>query len=345
VTELASPTDQKLLALANRLVGSAGRGRANALSRLDGGKNNQVYRVATDAGDAVVLKSYFSDPRDPRDRLAAEWGFLRHTWSRGVRAVPEPLASDPTVRAGLYGFVRGRKLLATELKPRYIDAAIDFVLAVNAAPRTPGALAPASEACFSLSDHIATVERRVARLAALDPDSPHVQDAQRLVDESLLPKWSAVKARLTKDAHDAGLEISLTLRPDECCLSPSDFGFHNALADETGRVTFLDFEYAGRDDPAKLVSDFFCQPEIPVPLSYHPSFLTRLADGLELDDAGRARCRILLDAYRVKWSCIILNDFLPVGAARRSFADAGAWDIRCKQQIKKAEAKIGEIPA
>jgi Phosphotransferase enzyme family len=345
VTELASPTDQTLLALASRLVDSAGRGHANALTRLDGGKNNQVYRVGTDAGDAVVLKHYFSDPRDPRDRLAAEWGFLRHTWSRGVRAVPEPLASDATARAGLYSFVPGRKLLATELKPQHIDAAIDFVLAVNAAPRSPDALAPASEACFSLADHIATVERRVARLATLDPDAPHARDAQRLVDGVLLPKWSAVKARLTSDAHDAGLEIGSALRPGECCLSPSDFGFHNALADETGQVIFLDFEYAGRDDPAKLVSDFFCQPETPVPLSYYPGFLTRLADGLELDEAGRARCRILLDAYRVKWSCIILNDFLPVGAARRLFADAGAWDIRCGKQIKKAEAKIGEILA
>jgi hypothetical protein len=345
VTELASPADRTLLALANRLVDRAGRGRANALSRLDGGKNNQVYRVMTDTGVEVVLKHYFSDPRDPRDRLAAEWGFLRHTWSRGVRAVPEPLASDPTARAGLYGFVPGRKLLATELKPQHIDAAIDFVLAVNAAPRSQEALAPASEACFSLADHIATVERRVARLATLDPDAPHVQAAQRLVDGTLLPKWSAVKARLTKDAHDAGLEIDRALRPDEWCLSPSDFGFHNALADEAGRVIFLDFEYAGHDDPAKLVSDFFCQPEIPIPLSYYPGFLTRLADGLELDDAARARCRILLDAYRVKWSCIILNDFLPVGAARRSFAEAGAWDTRCLKQIRKAEAKISEILA
>jgi hypothetical protein len=345
VIELASTADQTLLALANRLVVTAGRGRANALSRLDGGKNNQVYRVATDAGDAVVLKHYFSDPRDPRDRLAAEWSFLRHTWLRGVRAVPEPLASDATARVGLYGFVPGRKLLATELKPHHIDAAIDFVLAVNAAPRSPGALAPASEACFSLADHIATVDRRVARLTTLDPAAPHVQAALRLVNGTLLPKWSAVKARLTKDAHDAGLEIDRALRPDECCLSPSDFGFHNALADEAGRVTFLDFEYAGRDDPAKLVSDFFCQPEIQVPLNYYPGFLTHLADGLELGAAGRARCRILLDAYRVKWSCIILNDFLPVGAARRSFADAGVWEIRCQNQIKKAEAKIGEILA
>src|SRR5882757_1298116 len=287
VTELASPTDQKLLALANRLVGSAGRGRANALSRLDGGKNNQVYRVATDTGDAVVLKSYFSDPRDPRDRLAAEWGFLRHTWSRGVRAVPEPLACDAASCAGLYGFVPGRKLLTSELLPQHVDAAIDFVLAVNAAPRDPQALAPASEACFRLADHLATVERRVARLSGLDPDAPHAKEAQCFVAEVLLPAWTTVKARLTNDARATGLEMDRALHPDQCCLSPSDFGFHNALADDNGRVTFLDVEYAGRDDPAELVSDFVCDPEIPVPLSYHPGFPMRLADGRALDDAGR----------------------------------------------------------
>jgi hypothetical protein len=345
VNEFAPPSDQTLLALAGRLTESVGRGRARALSRLDGGKNNQVYRVETEAGDPVVLKHYFSDPRDPRDRLAAEWGFLRHTWACGVRAVPEPLANDAAARAGLYGFVPGRKLRASEVKQEHIDAAIDFVLAVNAAPRTPEALAPASEACFSLADHIATVERRLARLSALDPDAPHAKQAQHLVTQTLNPAWNAVKARLISEAQAAGLDMGHTLRPDECCLSPSDFGFHNALMDGNGRVSFLDFEYAGRDDPAKLVSDFFCQPQIPAPPSYHHGFLMRLAEGLELDDAGRARCGILLDAYRIKWSCILLNDFLPLGAARRSFADAGEWHVRCLQQIEKAEAKIGEIAA
>jgi len=345
VIEFPCPAEKVLLALASRLVDSAGRGRARALTRLDGGKNNQVYRVETDAGEALVLKRYFSDPRDPRDRLAAEWGFLQYAWSRGVRIVPEPLASDGASRTGLYTYVPGRKLLSSELKPDHIGAAIDFILAMNVPPRAPQAIMPASEACFSLADHLATVERRVARLAGLDPQAPYAKEAQHLVAEALLPTWNTVKARLIGDARAAGLEIDRALGPDQCCLSPSDFGFHNALADESGRVTFLDFEYAGRDDPAKLVSDFFCQPEIPVPLSYLPDFLMRLADGLELDDAGRARCRILLDVYRIKWSCILLNDFLPIGAARRSFAKVDEREIRCLMQIEKVKTKIGEILA
>ena len=252
------------------------------------------------------------------------------------------MACEASAHAGLYGFVPGRKLSAAEITQTHIDAAVDFVLTVNAPPHDPLALAPASEACFSLAEHVSTVERRVARLGGLDADAPHAKQAQRFVCESLLPAWAAVKARLSADARAAGIALDRTIRPDQCCLSPSDFGFHNALADEAGRVSFLDFEYAGRDDPAKLVSDFFCQPDISVPLHYHSGFLMRLADGLGLDEEGRTRCRILLDAYRVKWSCILLNDFLPVGAARRAFAGADEREIRCAEQISKAEAKLAE---
>jgi len=129
---------------------------------------------------------------------------------------------------------------------------------------------------------------------------------------------------------------------DDVCVSPSDFGFHNALVDN-GKVTFLDFEYAGRDDPAKLVSDFFCQPEIPVPVEYHSDFIERIADGLALSLESRARCRILLDTYRIKWSCIILNEFLPVGAARRAYSSADERAARSAIQLDKARAKLAEI--
>ena len=335
------PTEASLLALANRLAASAGRGPARAMSRLAGGKNNQVYRVETAAGAPLVLKCYFSDPRDPRDRLRAEWDFLQYAWSRGIRSIPAPLAADATAHAALYGFVEGRKLLASELGAAHIDAAIDFVVALNEHPRAE--LAPGSEACFTLTEHVATIERRIARLAILDPDVPHVREATSFVSGQLLPSWNAVKSRLVSGAHVAGLSMEQALGPDDCCLSPSDFGFHNALVDDAGVVTFLDFEYAGRDDPAKLVSDFFCQPEIPVPVAYHAHFIDRMAKGLALDEAAIVRCRLLLDAYKVKWACIILNDFLPVGAARRAFADTGAWDARCADQLAKAAATLAAL--
>ncbi|MGQ0683689.1 phosphotransferase [Bradyrhizobium sp.] len=337
--------DPALRDVAGRLASAAGRGRVSNLSRLAGGKNNQVYRVDLEGSEPLVLKRYFSDPRDPRDRLAAEWGFLQHAWSRGVRTIPQPLASELASRTGLYTFVPGRKLGPSEIGAPEVDAAIDFVLAVNGSPRDPLALAPGSEACFSLAEHLDTVERRVARLRDLDPEAPYTGDARRFVAEMLLPTWIAARKRIAGAANAAGLSFDKRLRPEDCCLSPSDFGFHNALSYGADKLTFLDFEYAGRDDPAKLVSDFFCQPEIPVPLSFHGHFVTRLADGLGLDEGSRTRCRILLDAYRIKWTCIILNDFLPLGAARRAFADAGLWAARCATQLAMAQANVAGMAA
>jgi hypothetical protein len=328
------------MTLANGLCGRAGHGRVRLLSRLAGGKNNRVYRIETDAGASLILKRYFSDPRDGRNRLDAEWNFLDRAWRDGVRAIPQPLARDADEDTALYSFVPGRKLAAGELEARHVDAAADFVLAVNA--RRHGGLDPASDACFSISDHLQLVERRLLRLATLDPQAPHAADARRFAFTDLRPIWDAVRDRTLREALSLGLDLHRGLTEAECCLSPSDFGFHNALAADDGLV-FLDFEYAGRDDPAKLVVDFFCQPEVPVPAGYRDRFTAKLARGLPLDQAALACCNFLLDAARVKWACILLNDFLPDGAARRAFADAGERDERCAAQLEKAKAKLAEI--
>jgi hypothetical protein len=331
------------MALARRLTERAARGRVRSLTRLAGGRNNRVYRLETDHGPSLVLKLYFSDIRDTRNRLGAEWSFITHAWSRGIRTLPEPLARDAAKHAGLFGFVQGRKLTASEVTQAHVDAAIDFVLAVNTRPRP--ALAAGSEACFSLSEHIAMVERRVERLTMLDATAPHLAEVQSLVSRRLLPAWVAVKSRLIADACALGLSINEPIGANERCLSPSDFGFHNALMDNEGHLTFLDFEYAGLDDPAKLVSDFFCQPEIPVPLAYHGHFINRMAQGLALDAAAIARCRLLLNGYRVKWICIILNDFVLLDSARRAFAGEADRAIRYADQFAKASARMAEIEA
>jgi hypothetical protein len=336
--------DAQLLAAAERLVGRSGGGALRGLVQLKGGRNNRVFRVDRREGPPLALKSYFSDPGDPRDRLTAEWSFIGYAWRRGVRAIPEPLAIEKAANAALYSFVEGSKPMANMIGADEIDAAVDFVAAVNAPPRDLAALEPGSEACFSVAQHLATVERRVERLKALDSTAPRRAEAEQFVRARLGPMWKDVRAAIFATAAREGIDTDSILDEASCCLSPSDFGFHNALYVVARRaLTFLDFEYAGRDDPAKLVCDFFCQPETPAPLAYFERFLARIADGLALDFQDQARCRLLLDAYRVKWTCIILNEFLPVGAARRAFANSDDRDIRCAAQLRKAEAMLAKI--
>jgi hypothetical protein len=148
-----------------------------------------------------------------------------------------------------------------------------------------------------------------------------------------------VQARLVERLHQAGIALDA---PTSTCLSPSDFGFHNALVDGQ-HIGFLDFEYAGRDDPAKLVCDFFAQPELPAPPALFNVFATRLSAGLGLSDQDTARCHALRAAYRVKWACILLNEFLPRDAARRQFAaDTPVAEYRTVQ-LERAEAQLSAI--
>jgi hypothetical protein len=336
----ARPAEGDVFALARRLTGMARLSEPANIEPLAGGKNNRVFRVdPVNGGPPLVLKCYFNDPRDPRDRRSAEWRFLEHAWAAGLRNIPEPLATEAPTHSALYSFVDGNKLVPGDVTGAHVDAALDFISAINEPRRVPVVFPPASEACFSLSQHLVTIERRLARLTDLEPAVPMRDEAQAFVSRQLGPGWASVKERIGKAGLDLDIEIGATSQ----CLSPSDFGFHNALVDNLGRVGFIDFEYAGRDDPAKLVSDFFCQPEIPVPASLHGRFVAKLAERLGLDNAFELRCRLLLDAYRIKWACIILNDFLPLGAARRAFADIGDWEQRCARQLGKAAHCLAQV--
>lgn len=327
------------IVVAARLVRDVALPRPLGLERLAGGNNNRVYRVDLEGGETVVLKLYHADPRDPRDRLAAEWSFLDYVWAHGVRSVPQPLARDASLQAGLYGFVPGRRLDAAEIDGDAVDQASDFVIAINSSTRDMQRLAPGSEACFSLAAHLATVDRRVARLDALDSAAPLAAEAAELVAGRLRPAWEEARRIILAAAGRHGIGLDAAVAPG--CISPSDFGYHNALADGSRQLAFIDFEYAGRDDPAKLVCDFFCQPQVPVPALHFDRFMAAIAGPLGLSGADRWRCRALLPAYRIKWVCIILNEFLAVDASRRTFADPGGDRLsRARRQLDRASLQL-----
>jgi hypothetical protein len=334
---LAPDTD--VLADAARLCATIRRPAPGSLEPLAGGKNNRVFRVALEGGGSLALKSYFRHPDDPRDRLGAEWGFLTYAWERGVRAIPEPLACDPAAGLGLYGFVEGEKLPPGAVTTAHVAEAAAFVAAINDAPRPRAALRAGSEACFSVADHLARIEARIVRLARLDPGAPHAAEAAAFVADSLAPAWARAAGEVRAES---GAAFETPLPEADIIASPSDFGFHNALWTEGRGLVFLDFEYAGWDDPAKLVCDFFGCPEIPAPPERFDLFADILAERLALSAATRARMALLRDAYRIKWACIILNDFLPMDDARRRFADQGDRAARCAMQLEKARAKLAD---
>jgi len=331
---------------AARLLASAGvRGGPVTLTPLEGGANNRVFAVKG-ADRPALLKSYFRHPADTRDRLGTEFGFSRFAWSAGVCALPEPLACDEGAGLGLYALLEGAPIDAAAVGSSAVASAAAFVADLVSVQHLPDAarLSHASEACFTLEEHLARVDDRVARVAAIEPVDDVARACTSFVEGALAPVWARLRERTRAAARDAGVAADVPLRHDERCLSPSDFGFHNALCAPDGTFWFLDFEYAGWDDPAKLVADFFCQVAVPIPLDHLPAFVQAALGHLPGRAVRDARIALLLDVYRVKWCCILLNDFVPAGSERRRFA-LGQDDFgeRRSAKLRRAQESLATV--
>jgi len=331
-------TNDELETAAAALLRQTGRPGAFSLHQLPGGANNRVFRVDID-GTRTLLKAYFQHPEDKRDRLGAEYGFCTFAWESGLRNVPKPLARDSENRLGLYEFIEGRKLLLDEVDEGAIRQALVFLADVNPPRQVPAAqkLPTASEAYFTLAEHLACIERRLQILHGIEPSAEIDREAAAFVQEELLPTWKSVRGWVAKESAHLGLGLETELAREDRRLSPSDFGFHNALLTGDGRLRFFDFEYAGWDDFAKTVSDFFCQVAVPISASYLDLVVETLASSLSEPEQFRGRVAMLLPVYRVKWCCIVLNEFVRVSSSRRRFAGAGN-DLEDKKvtQLRKA---------
>ena len=243
------------------------------INPLHGGYNNRVFRIDLN-GSQICLKSYFKHHDDPRNRVDTEFSFVSFAWNKGVHALPKPIVCDKKNRLALYELVSGRHLKPKEVTENMVQQALAFYCDLNRFKDEPEAssLPRASEACFSMASHLECVENRIDKLLELNGPSPIEREAVQFIHGDLLKSWRELAESVHKQAGQWGLSLEEKVAKSDRCLSPSDFGFHNAILATDGQLRFIDFEYAGWDDPAKTIADFFSQPAVPVPLEYYDYF-------------------------------------------------------------------------
>jgi len=299
------------------------------LKSVSGGANNRIFH-ATSTSNEIIIKAYHHSKADQRDRFAAEQRFYHLCLPQTAK----PLAWDAEHRLGAFSVIHGQKLSTDEVTAEDVQQCIEWCSGIQKARHHHEALdvALAADACLAIEDHITLVERRVNRL--LEHGENH-EEFQSFVSGAIAPHVEELAARIREEA---GAVLEIPLHMEHRVLSPSDFGFHNALKDEAGRLWFFDFEYAGWDDPAKLLCDFFCQPRVPVSLEHANDFIGALQQ-ITGDAHLPERFRILLPLHAAKWACILLNEFIKTDAERRRFA--GLQDRRATQ-LEKAHAMLAK---
>src|SRR5439155_8394299 len=128
-------------------------------------------------------------------------------------------------------------------------------------------------------------------------------------------------------------------------LSHSDFGFHNGLRQPDGRIIFLDFEYFGWDDPAKMIADFLLHPAMDLSAQAKKNFACALFQRFADWPGLVPRVESVYPLFGLKWCLIFLNEFLPAPLARRQFAALATAERSTlqMQQLAKAQAMLTRI--
>jgi len=294
------------------------------------GRNNRTYLVVT-CTKKYLAKFYFSSLQDQRARLSNEYNFLKYAQEIGGINVPKPLIKSDLYNLGIYEFIEGRPFLSSDLNENNILKAASFLSSINTSDHFDKAkrLNFASDAFLDLNKSISQIDERVL---ILDLSIKQYKDSKNVIEfvKELQHVWSKLKLDLRANSD-------LIINNNELCVSPSDFGFHNMLL-RKDKLFFLDFEYAGRDDPAKVLADFFIQPEIKVSTDHMMLFANRAFDFYDNKEIIIERTKKLFPMFQVKWCCIIMNEFLPDTARRRLFSNP-KLDIEQskKEQLKKAQ--------
>ncbi len=329
----------------SRLLLQAGLNNgAFEVSSAESGGNNRVWIIAA-AGNRYVVKWYVPGLEGSRDRMGAEWAFLQYAKARNIGCVPRPLACDPAHNVALHSVVEGKRLTPGDIGDDGVDQAAEFLCALNRdeAGQPVHLMKPelpvASEAAFSVAAHFTILDGRIARLEHINETDEATIAARRLVVD-LKRDWDEIRQKICDSLDGIGVSLTEELSPEERCISPSDFGFHNALLSDNGDYAFIDFEYAGWDDPAKVVGDFFFQPAVPVPAQYYERFADKVLAIVPNVEAARKRADILCPLFGLKWVCIMLNVFIPQWIDKRPMMTSteNLETIRYRQLNKAVQA-------
>ena len=306
----------------NALAESCGLSPERGVKAVSGGGNSPVYKGFTISENDFAIKIY--PPDSAHDRLRSEFDGLSLIHTFCTLNTPEPLSVNRSLEVAAFRWVEGKLIKNPESTD--IDQAVELLSSLqqyrhqNEFETFPFA----SAACLSGRQIEQQLKLRVDRLLA--------ENNERLKNFLNKEFESFVKTMLERAIAlwpNQGFDMEITR--NQQILSPSDFGFHNALKNVNGSIVFIDFEYFGWDDPVKLLCDFAFHPgmELSVAMKKYWFKATLKLYGEEL----LPRLHSSWPLYGLCWVLIILNEFRSDIWDRRRAADPSLENSRKDVQL------------
>jgi thiamine kinase-like enzyme len=268
---------------------------------------------------------------DPRPRLETEVKTLKNLAHLGL--TPLPVAFDTERNLSVLEFLPG--LPPNKIGQSEIIQALNFVKRLSELSKeSSNRFELASEACLSAEEIESQIKLRFGWLKNVEHD-----ELLSFLNDDFLPlfketlSWAKL---MTGPKTDWSKKLPVQYRT----LSPADFGFHNSIQDETGRLKFIDFEYFGWDDPVKLISEFILHPGMNLNQECKDIWLEGCFSIFGTKDKTLPlRLQVRTPLFALRWSLITLNKFKIYGQGISSSRNSAIPepDEKLSQKILKAK--------
>lgn len=310
------------------LVGSVYGESINIVEKLKGRGNSRIYKLSFNKKNSILLKDYPDLSVDSRPRMQTEVNALKLV--EGLGRTPKVLAFDKPQNIAFYEFINGRSLY--KIEDHHINQALNFIKNLQSL-KGKDTWVEASEACFSAKQLMRQISLRYDRLLKTKN-----KDLNEFLINTFKPLFNKVWESSEKNWPSNNLDKELPKWKQ--VFSPSDFGFHNAILKATGDLVFLDFEYFGRDDPVKLIADFVWHPGMKLKDSQKIDWVSGAFGIFKNDPELTKRFLSAWPLYGLRWSLILLNEFLEDGWHKRAYANDNLRHLHKKKlasQLIKAK--------
>ena len=307
--------------------------KINSIKKINRGGNSRIYKFTSSKNNSYAIKYYPDLLLDNRPRLNNEFFSLQFLNKNRINYIPKAIKKNENLNIAIYEWIKGYSIL----RPSRDDLiqAINFIIHLNKLAKKTNfkKINFASEACLSAEQLILQVEKRMLKLKKIQNNEPKLK---KFLEKTFYPLWNIIRKKSLKKWPKNN--IYKNLNKNYLTLSPSDFGFHNAIKSKK-KIFFFDFEYFGWDDPVKLTADFLWHPSFQLSNKLNNLWISEMSKIYQNDTNFQSRLLASMPVYGMRWAMIILNVFLPEFIQKRkktSNIDFNKLKILQNSQLSKA---------
>jgi thiamine kinase-like enzyme len=281
------------------------------ISLLHLGINSHIFKLVSTKHDLFKIKYYHEKEHDYHDSISTEYYSLLNLWQHGIRNINRPVAIYPKERIAVFQYIPGIPITQSSVEKKDIDRLIDFMhLLSNLSKKNISSkFSPAKDACFSMADYIDNCDNKLRLIKNTKKQNGFYFLIDTYLKYEFIPFFRVIKKRIENEYSERNIDVQKPISTDLKILSPSDFGFNNCLRGDS-KLYFIDFEYFGWDDPAKLIVDSMIRPEGNIPVHLQQYFCEKSISLFSYDKTLQIRVRMLYFLLACKWCMILLNAWI-----------------------------------